>query len=205
MGFLSSIGKTIGKVAGIASDVAGIGGAFGFSPATGDAQDFASAQAAASRGFTKEQLQNRHQWEVADLRAAGLNPILSAMKGAPSIGGSASATSNANAAQDAAATVSSASQAKQQKLNEQKVQAEIQLLKSQASNQTSQARNTGNIGNVTQNVGNLMAGLHALSSNTGKAVSAVTDGKPPPSRNWKRFPKNGSRADYLKYMKQKGY
>lgn len=35
---------------------------------------------------TKRQMQNRHQWEVADLRAAGLNPILSA-GGAPSMGG----------------------------------------------------------------------------------------------------------------------
>lgn len=50
----------------------------------------ASQEAEQSRLFTKEQLQNRHQWEVEDLRKAGLNPILSA-GGTPSIGGSAQA------------------------------------------------------------------------------------------------------------------
>ena len=32
--------------------------------------------------WQKEAMQNRHQWEVADLRKAGLNPILSANQGA---------------------------------------------------------------------------------------------------------------------------
>lgn len=42
----------------------------------------------------KEALQNRHQWEVADLRKAGLNPILSANSGA---GGISGATANVTA------------------------------------------------------------------------------------------------------------
>lgn len=47
-------------------------------------------EAAKSRDFTREEMQNRHQWEVSDLRKAGLNPILSA-GAAPSIGSSAQA------------------------------------------------------------------------------------------------------------------
>lgn len=35
--------------------------------------------------WQREQLQNKHQWEVADLRKAGLNPILSATNGSSAV------------------------------------------------------------------------------------------------------------------------
>ncbi len=43
-----------------------------------------------AQNFTAKMMKNRHQWEVADLRAAGLNPILGYVgsKGGPPIGGS---------------------------------------------------------------------------------------------------------------------
>lgn len=127
-----------------------IGTAVGGALSTQDAQDFAENSAATANAFTKEQLQNRHQWEVADLRAAGLNPILSALKGAPSIGGSAQAVSGANMAQDGAALTNSAAAANQQKLNTQKLEAEIDQIKATAQAQKAQAvaSNTQGVKNI---------------------------------------------------------
>lgn len=139
------IGTALGGPAGGA-----IGSALGGALATDDAQDFATNSAATANAFTKEQLQNRHQWEVADLRAAGLNPILSAMKGAPSIGGSAQAVSGANMAQDGAALTNSAAASNQQKLNTQKLEAEIDQLRSNAQAAKAQA-----VASNTQGVKNL--------------------------------------------------
>ena len=152
MGFFQSIGKIVGVAAPVVGAVTGqpwlsaAGTALGGLASTQDQQDFATNSAATANAFTKEQLQNRHQWEVNDLRAAGLNPILSAMKGAPSIGGSAQAVSNASIAENTAALDNaaanqrnSASAANQQRLNTQKLQAEIDLLKSNAAAQKASA------------------------------------------------------------------
>lgn len=43
-----------------------------------------------ANAFTKEMMQNKHQWEIEDLKKAGLNPILSAGN-SPGIGSSAMA------------------------------------------------------------------------------------------------------------------
>jgi len=163
MGLGSFIKKAVGVVTPVLGAATGnpllgaLGTGIGGALATEDAQDFASSSAATANAFTKEQLQNRHQWEVNDLRAAGLNPILSAMRGAPSIGGSASASTSANVAQDASALenaqsnrANSASAANQQKLNTQKLQAEIDLMKSNAEASKSQA-----VASQTQGVKNI--------------------------------------------------
>lgn len=55
--------------------------------ATGREHSFQNRAQSNAQQFTLSQMQNAHQWEVADLRAAGLNPALSATGGA-SLGGS---------------------------------------------------------------------------------------------------------------------
>lgn len=56
---------------------------FGWSEAIGGAANLGSSAVSAyfSWKHQKEAMQNRHQWEVADMRKAGLNPILSATGG----------------------------------------------------------------------------------------------------------------------------
>lgn len=91
---------------------------------------FNQNSAQASMDFQREVLQNRNQWAVADLKKAGLNPILAA--GATSSGSASGATAHMDNPGEKA--VSSAMQAKmadlakeQLILNQQKTQAEINL------------------------------------------------------------------------------
>lgn len=93
MGLLSSIGKAVGAVTGLLGDggtSALIGGGLGLLGGMND--NAASAQAAsAANAQTEHMYKNRYQWQVQDMRAAGLNPILAAMNGAPSAGSGAMA------------------------------------------------------------------------------------------------------------------
>lgn len=89
MGFLSSIGKAVKGVVNSVSggDVLGLAGGLLGAQSTNSA---AAAAASTSNKFTKEMMQNRHQWEANDLIAAGFNPVLTA-GAAPSMGHSAQA------------------------------------------------------------------------------------------------------------------
>lgn len=52
-------------------------GAIGDIWSTNSANDFQSSMLNKQMDFNREVMQNRHQWEVADLKAAGLNPLMS--------------------------------------------------------------------------------------------------------------------------------
>lgn len=63
MGFFSSIGGTVNDILGGTSSAK-------------KAQQYALQQQAFQNAYNKETMQNLHQWEVEDLKKAGLNPAL---------------------------------------------------------------------------------------------------------------------------------
>ncbi len=78
-------------------------------------RQFQSAQALRQMQFQREMSSTAHQREVADLRAAGLNPILSATKGASTPGGASGSGSMATLKDILTPAVSTALQFSQMK------------------------------------------------------------------------------------------
>ena len=62
-----------------------VGDMFASDHAADTAYDKNSALQAQNIAWQREQLQNKHQWEVEDLKKAGLNPILSATTGSSAV------------------------------------------------------------------------------------------------------------------------
>ncbi len=111
---MSFLGSAAGAVAGA------VGEYFGTASANALQQSMFNKQMA----FNREVMQNRHQWEVADLKKAGLNPLLSATSPTGTLSApGASAPAKANYAQSAQALAS---------LSIQNKQAEAQLASSEA-------------------------------------------------------------------------
>lgn len=90
---MSFLGSAAGAIVG------GIGEYFGTSSANAFQQSLFNKQIA----FNREVMQNRHQWEVEDLKKAGLNPLLSATTGTGTLSApNPPTTQKANYAQSAA-------------------------------------------------------------------------------------------------------
>lgn len=97
------------------------------------AMDFEAAQAQKQMDYQTEMSNTAHQREMADLAAAGLNPILSAKYGGSSTpSGAAGSGSQPSNLQSPAQTKASATQARQVRLAEQSIEAEIDLKRAQA-------------------------------------------------------------------------
>lgn len=105
----------------------------------GENANQASARSAdENRRFQQMMASTAHQREVNDLRAAGLNPILSANAGAATPSGATSQFSNV-----LEGALSSARERKQLELGEKKQEAEIGLLNAQKSKAETETRALG--------------------------------------------------------------
>lgn len=72
---------------GIASFGGALNALTGATSAAKQNQKYALQSGAINNAYQKEFAQNAHQWEVEDLKKAGLNPVLSANSGASASGG----------------------------------------------------------------------------------------------------------------------
>lgn len=101
------------------------------------------ASANASMAFQKEVLQNRNQWAVNDLKAAGLNPILAAGSTNSSAAGAQSTTENPGS-QVASSAVASrqVKLAERQQLNQDLIaKSQVDLNSARAAKENAQAEN----------------------------------------------------------------
>lgn len=156
----------------------------------------ATANANAANAFTKEQWLNKHQWEVSDLKAAGLNPILSATGGgspassamastqmadigsAISSGASAARTASLVSAekdkirQETATSEASASTLKsQQQLNEATIRNNTALATTQAAKNVAEAKYLNTQANSKSVWGELGKDVEKVYSSARKSLS----------------------------------
>lgn len=155
---LAPFASTIGSVVGAGASILG----------SKKASSASAKQAQQSQQHSDYQLQNRHQWEVRDLRKAGRNPILYS-GGSPSAGSSAMAQTfdpSANAS-SAASTALDVRRANQELKN---LRAQEKLLKGQANNQNAQASSTTNIAKISNPLSELVDSLTPPAQSTARGV-----------------------------------
>lgn len=174
------VGSVIGDIGGSL-----LGGLFGGSSAKKQNKAAIQAQERANQ-FTRDMMQNRHQWEVSDLKAAGLNPILSA-GGTPSMGGSSAAqvvnegTALTDAANRAGSSIGQARNLQllrdQLKLQNSQIVAQTNSAEADARNKDAQTRLTDLTTQLDQVFGPYQRVMGMLPAGVAGAAAAAGVGK----------------------------
>lgn len=126
MGLFSSILGTVGSLFGQSRSI-----------------DAASSQQSTAIEANREFYQNRHQWEVADLKKAGLNPILSANSaGGSGIGATASAGASADIGSAINAVTNSASRRRELDIADKNAEAALKQAEASQMNAATKSRET---------------------------------------------------------------
>lgn len=172
-------------------DIAGlIGGGLSF---LGGRQqnDAASDEASNARWFDRANYQHRYRWQVEDMRAAGLNPVLAASQGAPGLPGAAVAQVPSNPLKDA---VHSGLEAARLHAELKNMKETNSLIKAQAVASRADAALKSNSALVARNNARLTEPLANIADVTSDVSSKV-------SNFWDRFKRNPGRTEFPNPLK----
>lgn len=138
----------------------------------------AQKNAQAANDFTKEQWLNKHQWEVEDLKKAGLNPILSAQNGGGPAGSAMASTQMADVGSSINSGASAAKIAAMLKAEKEKVTQETETMKSQEDKNRTDAKNQTKLVNAqVKKMGSETKGIDQLNEIKGPASDIASGAK----------------------------
>lgn len=126
MGFLSSVGGVLNDITGATSS-------------TANSAKYALQQQQIANAFTEKTMKNAHQWEMADLKAAGLNPALTLGGTGSAHGMSGTTASGPGTPANGMDVINSAASLFNAKKAGEKIDAEVATTPSQANRNNAEA------------------------------------------------------------------